>query len=299
MSKINIIFIIGFLFFSFSPSVVKAELLSVQTHPKIFSQVDLNSVQNWFALLDYSLDQGNNHLSFIAKFDMAIFDADHHPVLDEIKKDFILIAYVSLGEAESYRPYWEDINDASWIIRENPNWQENYYVDIRNSQWQQVILEKVIPGIISQGFHGIFMDTLDTAEILEEGFEGRYCGAKEAMIQLIVQIRKKYPELLLISNNGFYLLNEIAPYLNGMLVEDIHMLIDFKNDSYKRVSRIEREEKIQILQPLMNQYDLPVFVIDYVDSDDKRNIRRCIKSSKKLGFKPYVAEKNLDKIYAH
>ena len=43
----------------------------------------------------------------------------------------IVLAYVSIGEAESYRPYWDATwkkQRPEWLLRENPEWKENYAV---------------------------------------------------------------------------------------------------------------------------------------------------------------------------
>lgn len=251
----------------------------------------LTKVREWFILLGYDPSAIQVERAKLSHYDMAILDPDSHPPFSLFNPKTMRIAYLSVGEAEVYRSYWERIKDESWILGENPNWEGNYYVDIREKAWRRLILEEVIPKIVGQGFQGVMLDTLDTAEFLETEFQ--YPGSYQAMIQLVRDIREKYPGLLLISNNGFSILRNIAPWLSGLLVEDIYSMPDFENGGYVRVPEADRQYKIAMLQPLMKQYGLPVFNIEYVDRRDKKLAVQCIKSSKKLGFIPYVAEKNL------
>ncbi len=120
----------------------------------------LNGIDNWAILLNYDSSKNIVNYDELNKFDMLIFDADAHPNLSRIHEDIILIAYVSIGEAEDYRHYWDDkFAESYWIIGENENWEGNYYVDIRTSQWQDLVLYELIKDVEDQGFDGIFMDS--------------------------------------------------------------------------------------------------------------------------------------------
>jgi len=255
-------------------------------------------VKKWFIVLDYDESRFPKNIKKLAKqYDLAIFDADWHPPINLLRYKMCLIGYISIGEAETYRSYWQKIKDKDWVIEENPHWEGNYYVDIRNKEWQDLIINEVIPGIKAQGFKGLFLDTIDTAEMLEETDSIKYIGAQQAMMQFIRRIRRAYPDLYLISNNGFSILKQIGANIDACLVEDIHTMVDFENDSYKKVPKEDRLYKVRILQYIMKKYRIPVLNIDYADSKDKRSIHRCIRNSRRLGFIPYVAEKNLDRIY--
>ncbi len=228
---------------------------------------------------------------------MAILDPDMHPPLELFPEKTLLIAYLSAGEAESYRSYWNGIKDKPWVLKENLNWKNNYFVDVRNPEWHELILSEVIPGIIQKGFRGIFLDTLDTAETLESEDSAPYAGARKAMIRLVQEIRKKYPDLLLISNNGFAILSEIAPFLDGMLAESVCSTIDFEKGTYRKNSEADRMEKTVILRELAREYALPVFVVDYVSAQDESLRRECRDSDREEGFSPYIARKERSELY--
>ena len=58
----------------------------------------------------------------------------------------LLITYISIGEAENYRYYWESSWDADedgdpdegapdWLDIENPEWEGNYKVHYWDTEW--------------------------------------------------------------------------------------------------------------------------------------------------------------------
>jgi len=76
----------------------------------------------------------------------------------------LVIAYMSIGEAEDYRYYWKPewkTNPPPWLAEENPDWPGNYAVRYWDKDWQNIIygyLEK----ILHAGFDGVFLDKVDS-----------------------------------------------------------------------------------------------------------------------------------------
>ncbi|MHA1793249.1 MAG: endo alpha-1,4 polygalactosaminidase [Promethearchaeota archaeon] len=85
----------------------------------------------------------------------------------------LVIAYMSIGEAESYRYYWKSewkINPPQWLLNENPNWPENYKVKYWDSKWQDIIIwddNSYLNLILSAGFDGVYLDIIDAFEYFE------------------------------------------------------------------------------------------------------------------------------------
>lgn len=55
----------------------------------------------------------------------------------------IVLAYMSIGEAEDYRFYWQNYwkpGNPQWLGPENPYWGGNYKVKFWDQEWQQIIL---------------------------------------------------------------------------------------------------------------------------------------------------------------
>ena len=85
----------------------------------------------------------------------------------------LLICYMSIGEAEDYRYYWQSnwaIGNPSFIEKENPNWTGNYVVRYWEPEWQSIIFgndNSYLKKIIDAGFDGVYLDIIDAYEQFE------------------------------------------------------------------------------------------------------------------------------------
>ncbi|MCL5959385.1 MAG: endo alpha-1,4 polygalactosaminidase [Chloroflexi bacterium] len=82
-----------------------------------------------------------------------------------------VLAYLSIGEAEDYRWYWQGKWDANhdgrpdrgaptWLGPENPNWPGNYQVRYWYPGWQSIVFA-YLDKISAQGFDGVYLDLVD------------------------------------------------------------------------------------------------------------------------------------------
>ncbi|MDI3486308.1 MAG: hypothetical protein PWQ50_1528 [Methanolobus sp.] len=85
----------------------------------------------------------------------------------------LVIAYMSIGETESYRYYWDESWSAGspeWIEAENPDWEGNYKVRYWDNEWQDLIYgneDAYLDMIINAGFDGVYLDIIDAFEYFE------------------------------------------------------------------------------------------------------------------------------------
>lgn len=84
-----------------------------------------------------------------------------------------VIAYMSIGEAEDYRYYWQgewNKTKPSWMGSENPNWPGNYKVKYWEGDWQNIIYknsDSYLNKIQDAGFDGVYLDIIDAFEYYE------------------------------------------------------------------------------------------------------------------------------------
>lgn len=81
----------------------------------------------------------------------------------------LVLAYLSVGEAEDYRPYWRAEwvrSRPDWLLGENPDWPGNYLVDYANPLWQRIVFA-ALAGIVTAGFDGAYLDRVDAYESFE------------------------------------------------------------------------------------------------------------------------------------
>ena len=86
----------------------------------------------------------------------------------------LVIAYMSIGEAEDYRYYWDpawESDPPAWLAGENPDWPGNYKVRYWMDGWQDIIFgdeDTYLDRIIKAGFDGVYLDIIDAFEYFEE-----------------------------------------------------------------------------------------------------------------------------------
>ena len=86
----------------------------------------------------------------------------------------LVISYMSIGEAESYRYYWQSSWNTSkpvWLDQENPDWQNNFKVKYWNRDWQSIIYgneNSYVQKVIDANFDGVYLDIVDAFEYYEQ-----------------------------------------------------------------------------------------------------------------------------------
>lgn len=85
----------------------------------------------------------------------------------------LVISYMSIGEAEDYRYYWQTEwkeGDPFWIEKENRNWEGNYIVRYWEQEWKKIIFgndNSYLKKIVDAGFDGVYLDIIDGYEFFE------------------------------------------------------------------------------------------------------------------------------------
>lgn len=85
----------------------------------------------------------------------------------------LVIAYMSIGEAEDYRYYWESnwkVGNPAFIKKQNPDWPGNFKVWYWDTEWQAIIYgndNSYLKKILDAGFDGVYLDIIDAFEYFE------------------------------------------------------------------------------------------------------------------------------------
>jgi cysteinyl-tRNA synthetase len=88
----------------------------------------------------------------------------------------LVVSYMSIGEAESYRYYWHsswEPGSPSFMDEENPDWAGNYKVRYWDAKWQAIIYGNegsYLKRILNAGFDGAYLDLIDAFEYFEETY---------------------------------------------------------------------------------------------------------------------------------
>ena len=216
-----------------------------------------------------------------------------------------VISYISIGEAEDYRLYWDPSwadNPPAWLGPENPDWAGNYKVRYWMPEWQNIIF-RYIDTIMAQGFDGIYMDIIDAYEYwkYENPEEPK---ADSLMLDFILKIRqhiasKTTKTFYMLPQNGELIINEtnvdatmkgkFFQAINGIGVEDVFFPGDLpENNPYN-----PSQDRLNALTEFM-QNGKQVFSVEYLTNSQK--IAKYKDEAQKYGFVPYVCTRELDKL---
>lgn len=112
-----------------------------------------------------------------------LFDNDGFPLsreeIDRLKEKpsgarRLVIAYMSIGEAEDYRFYWHarwKSFPPAWLDEENADWPGNYKVRYWDPRWKEIIYggdRSYLDLILDRGFDGVYLDLIDAFEFYEK-----------------------------------------------------------------------------------------------------------------------------------
>lgn len=85
----------------------------------------------------------------------------------------LVICYMSIGEAEDYRYYWQSAwkkGSPSWLREVNPDWAGNFKVHYWEKAWQDIIFgneQSYTYKIVAAHFDGVYLDIIDGFEYFE------------------------------------------------------------------------------------------------------------------------------------
>lgn len=166
-------------------------------------------------------------LDALAAHDMVIVEPRQFTVeqVNRLKsQDTLVTGYFSVMEAPSWnQDRHRRLAQKDFFLKDGkpyhfPQW-DSYLLDIRELHCRQALLEELHEEIYKRGMDGIFLDTVDDMyehipdlEIQQE--------MKASYQDLLDNIRRMHPDLYLIQNRGFELLDESGEYLQGILWED-------------------------------------------------------------------------------
>ena len=180
----------------------------------------------------------------------------------------IVLAYLSIGEAEDYRFYWRADwrnKKPDWLLRENPDWPGNFPVKYWHKGWQKII-HTYLEHIIKVGFDGVYLDRVDSFEEFP-----RDARAKARMISFVRDIahaaNRQGRKFYIVPQNGETLLQN-KPYRNIIsAIGKEDLLFGIKGDERpNHKSEISWSTKALLLA---KKAQLPVLVIEYLTNKKK------------------------------
>lgn len=234
----------------------------------------------------------------------------------------IVLSYLSIGEAEAYRPYWNaawvtDPTDEcgsglsaaapDWLEPVNPQWCGNYPVAFWDEDWQVIIIDYV-DAILAAGFDGVYLDRVDAYEYWLEESEGAPHPVENVpadMVNFIRRIaaygRQHNPDFVVVPQNGAEIIEyldeaQVADFLDvidGIAVEDTFFSPRGGRETGENAPYNPQHGRLSVLA-VYRSAGQPVLVVDYLTKPAK--IERFVREAHAQGFIPYPGVRELDRL---
>ncbi len=181
-----------------------------------------------------------------------------------------VVAYLTIGEVDPDDPALPSL-PSECILGQNPNWG-SFYVNPNCLEWQELILERA-RALRETGYHGLLLDTVDTAELFPE--------TKDGFVDLICTLRRETGGYL-VQNRGFAVLERTAACIDALLYEDLSTRYDFATGHYLY-------EEQDPHRALLYEDLLTLLALEYAPPDRPALAWKACQRARSLGFAGYVA----------
>ncbi|MBN2089994.1 endo alpha-1,4 polygalactosaminidase [candidate division KSB1 bacterium] len=275
----------------------------------LLATAETSLVKQWQKAKTYVCYYGKQKVDSLRKFDVAVIESRNYTVAEiaRIKsKGTIVVGYISIGEdielrkgngrgPGGYASYYIDMNGDN-VPDQNPTWK-SYYVNPGDATWQDWIIKNQMREVLeAKGCQGIFMDTMDSAEI--------FPSIREGMIQLVRRMQRAYPSGFLVANRGLVILESVAPYISGLMYEAFSMAdYDWQKKEYLPQTPFQRTETaykaVKLINRIREKYDFQVFALDYAKPTDLNKIQEYYDRAWSYNFLPYVSTIELNQVFIH
>jgi cysteinyl-tRNA synthetase len=245
--------------------------------PAICKRADLSWVQSWAIQL-----QNADIDSLVdATYDVVVIDyardgsETSEYTFEEIEhvrnSGKLVLAYLSIGEAEDYRFYWK----RKWTEAmpffmgpENPHWPGNYLVRYWTSSWWNKALRPYLDRILAAGFDGVYLDLVDAYWwwYAYGGMPVRQSANRMARtIRRIAEYARKYAgeEFVVCGQNGISLLNDASTRWCKNYIADIDA-VGMESLFYNIWSREDQAYRLSLLKTVSDA-GKKIFNVEYID----------------------------------
>ncbi len=195
----------------------------------------LGSVRHWLLLLNNDLDDAVVGKIAASGHDMVVVDdVSSQPGVDADRSARVVrqmqkregggrrlvIAYLNIGQAESYRIYWQKgwrVGSPAWVLGADPDgWQDNYPVAYWSSHWKDLITgdKGLLRSIQKAGFDGVYLDWIGGFEDVSVLSAARreHVDARSEMIAWVAEVSRvakaRDPDFYVIAQNAAPLLSD-------------------------------------------------------------------------------------------
>ena len=191
----------------------------------------------------------------------------------------------ALAKNEPSDPLYSDIPKAA-VLATNAGWNTSV-IDLTNPVWCATILKKRIAPLEQRGFNGLFLDTLDSYHLTAELDQ-----QKAALASLIGEIQTTSPNLKLLLNRGFEILESLPAKVTGVVAESLYKSFNPSTEKYQDVPATDREWLLARFEE-SRAYASEIIAIDYLPNLDAA-AEETARKIRNHGITPWITDPSLN-----
>ncbi len=194
-----------------------------------------------------------------------------------------VFSYINVGSVENFRDYYSEYEDLTLDVYEH--WEDERWVDVSESRWQDFILEELAPALLTKGIDGFFVDNCDvyylypTDEILE------------GLSTIMKGLRATGKEVIANGGNDFVeayteKYGDPGDVITGINQESVFSAIDWEGGKFKTATAEDRSYFTEYLEKYADR-GVDIYLLEY--TTDPLLVMRIKSYCKKHGFYYYIS----------
>jgi cysteinyl-tRNA synthetase, unknown class len=247
----------------------------------------LNKVEADVFVIDYALEGG--------KVPMSREQVERLKKKPDGSRRYV-ISYMSIGEAEEYRYYWQEgwkTQKPVWLGPENCAWPKAHAIRYWRDEWKDISFRKpdsYIKRIIDAGYDGVYLDRVDMYDWFKKENANSRAEMIKYMVELSTQAKTWKPGFFILPQNAEELMSDRAyrRAIDGMGKEEF---LHSGSETGKRNPEGDIASTYSHLSHLLWAYK-PVFAVEYVLT--REAIAKSEAELRSLGIVPTVQTRGLD-----
>ena len=239
----------------------------------------------------FAVYYGVDRLEALKGYDLVIVSPlmEEEEVRELRESGVVVLGYCSLTTVGGWEPWSVNVTD-DMVVGVYEEWGE-LVVNVSDSRWRSVI-SYAVSYLRSKDFSGVFLDNIDMVEL--------YPWMASSIVEIVRDLKLSENDFLIAINRGFYLIDELAPWVDFVVFECFGTYFDFNTNSYRKFTGSDLEwikSQAERLKALSEQYGFKVLALGYADptNEEKFNEYRSFveELASQYGFPCFVSDLSL------
>ena len=235
----------------------------------------------------------NPPVNALAQFDRLVLEPENiKPAeLTQLKRyGAVAYSYLSVGEVGEHRNWYDRIPQDA-VTGTNGDWNSKL-MNLSDPAWQRFLLQRAAE-LQRRGYEGLFLDTMDSYQLFVKSDAERK-KQEAALANLVYRIKRKYPQLSIITNRGFEVIDRIGQYIDGVAAESLYAGWNNGLQTYTEVPETDRQWLQQKFNTIRQKFSIDTIAIEYLPANKRSEARNIAAKIADDGSIPWIANPALD-----